>query len=75
MCGIGCWAAVVLLGLSIGALAGDGSKPEVGGKACDDYVAGPVRMALALAGGGSGAGAVLLYVREISGSGGRTWSR
>ncbi len=73
--GIACWAAVVLVGLSIVALAWDGPKPELAGKTFDGYVACPVCMALVLAGGVSGAGAVLLYVREISGSGSRTWSR
>ena len=57
------------------ALAWDGSKPELAGKTFDDYVACPVRMALALAGGVSGAGGGPLYVREMLGGGGRTARR
>ena len=76
MYGVACWAAVILLGLSIVALAWDDpGRPGLVEKTFDDYVRCPVCMALVLAGGVSGAGAVLLYVREISGSGSRTWSR
>ena len=57
------------------ALAWEGSTPELAGSALADYVACPVRMALARACGVSGAGAALLYVREITGSGGQPWSR
>ena len=72
MYGIACWTAVVLVVLSIVALAWDGpGRPGLVEKTFDDYVGCPVCMALALAGGVSGADAVLLYVRGRSRSGGR----